>query len=120
MSMLPVLHFTGSHSSAKDNSDAWRHVCGVYDVDNGGFLQFKEKTMYAITVKYKFESFNGATYARLAIARSGNSGNASYSMNPAAFGLIISTHWHRSYGPMTQLLRRATGSIFQLSLTETA
>ncbi len=80
------LHFTGSHSSAKDNSDAWRHVCGVYDVDNGGFLQFKEKTMYAITVKYKFESFNGATYARLAIARSGNSGNASYSMNPAAFG----------------------------------
>ena len=80
------LHFTGSHSSAKDNSDAWRHVCGVYDVDNGGFLQFKEKTMYAITVKYKFESFNGASYARLAIARSGNYGNASYSMNPAAFG----------------------------------
>lgn len=80
------LHFTGSHSSAKDNSDAWRHVCGVYDVDNGGFLQFKEKTMYAITVKYKFESFNGASYARLAIARSGNSDNASYSMNPAAFG----------------------------------
>ena len=80
------LHFTGSHSSAKDNSDAWRHVCGVYDVDNGGFLQFKEKTMYAITVKYKFESFNGASYARLAIARSGNSGNASYNMNPAAFG----------------------------------
>lgn len=80
------LHFTGSHSSAKDNSDAWRHVCGVYDVDNGGFLQFKEKTMYAITVKYKFESFNGATYARLAIARSGNSGSASYNMNPAAFG----------------------------------
>lgn len=80
------LHFTGSHSSAKDNSDAWRHVCGVYDVDNGGFLQFKEKTMYAITVKYKFESFNGASYARLAIARSGNYGNASYNMNPAAFG----------------------------------
>lgn len=80
------LHFTGSHSSAKDNSDAWRHVCGVYDVDNGGFLQFKEKTMYAITVKYKFESFNGASYARLAIARSGNSDNASYGMNPAAFG----------------------------------
>ena len=80
------LHFTGSHSSAKDNSDAWRHVCGVYDVDNGGFLQFKEKTMYAITVKYKFESFNGASYARLAIARSGNSGSASYNMNPAAFG----------------------------------
>lgn len=80
------LHFTGSHSSAKNNSDDWRHVCGVYDVDNGGFLQFKEKTMYAITVKYKFESFNGASYARLAIARSGNNGNASYNMNPAAFG----------------------------------
>lgn len=80
------LHFTGSHSSAKNNSDDWRHVCGVYDVDNGGFLQFKEKTMYAITVKYKFESFNGASYARLAIARSGNNGNASSNMNPAAFG----------------------------------
>lgn len=80
------LHFTGSHSSTKDTTDTWRHVCGVYDIDNGGFLQFKEKTSYAITVKYKFESFNGATYARLAIAHSGNKGSVVFNKDPAAFG----------------------------------
>lgn len=80
------LHFTGSHSSAIDSSDAWRHVCGVYDVDNGGFLQFKDKAMYAVTVKYKFESFSSASSARLAIARSGKYGNATFNKDPASFG----------------------------------
>ena len=80
------LHFTGSHSSAIDSSDAWRHVCGVYDVDNGGFLQFKDKAMYAVTVKYKFESFSSESRARLAIARSGKNGNATFDKDPASFG----------------------------------
>lgn len=80
------LHFTGSHSSGIDSSDAWRHVCGVYDVDNGGFLQFKDKAMYAVTVKYKFESFSSASSARLAIARSGKNGNATFNKDPASFG----------------------------------
>lgn len=79
------LHFTGSHYQAVDSTDTWRHVCAVYDPDNGGYLQFKNKAMYAVTVKYKFETL-GDQYAYLAIARSGSNGTASRKQNPASFG----------------------------------